>query len=94
MYISNYHYGQLWDWSLWTCWSFLFRQGDKHDKKIGNCYSTPKLVQAHDSALSLTIFFNFSHDKTLNLIVFGEISFSNVMFLCSIKTEMFTGAES
>ena len=39
-------------------------------------------------------FFNFSHDKTLNLIVFGEISFSNVMFLCSIKTEMFTGAES
>ena len=30
--------------------------GDKHDKKISNCSSTPKLVQAHDSALKFTIF--------------------------------------
>ena len=30
--------------------------GDKHDKKISNCSSTPKLVQAHDSAMKFTIF--------------------------------------
>ena len=30
--------------------------GDKHDEKISNCSSTPKLVQAHDSAVSLMIF--------------------------------------
>ena len=48
--------------------SFLTRPGDKHDEKISNCSSTPKLVQAHD-------FFNFSHDKTPNVMVFSEISF-------------------
>ena len=42
--------------------------GDKHDEKISDCSSTPKLVQAHDSSTSLT-FFNFSHDKTPNLMV-------------------------
>ena len=30
--------------------------GDKHDEKISNCSSTPKLTQAHDSAMSITIF--------------------------------------
>ena len=35
--------------------SFLTRPGD-NDEKISNCSSTPKLVQAHDSAVSLTIF--------------------------------------
>ena len=70
-------------------WSFLTRPGDKHDEKISNCSSTSKLVQAYDSAVSLTIF-NFSYDKTPNLMVFSEISFWNEMFLCSIKTEMFT----
>ena len=29
---------------------------DKHDEKISDCSSTPKLVQAHDSSVSLTIF--------------------------------------
>ena len=27
-----------------------------NDEKVSNCSSTPKLVQAHDSAVSLTIF--------------------------------------
>ena len=30
--------------------------GDKHDEKISNCSSTPKLTQAHDSAMSITFF--------------------------------------
>ena len=30
--------------------------GDKRDEKINNCSSTPRLVQAHDSSVSLTIF--------------------------------------
>ena len=34
-------------------WSFLTRPGDKHDEKISNF---AKLVEAHDSAVSLTIF--------------------------------------
>ena len=75
-------------------WRFLTRPGDKHDEKISNCSSTPKLVQAHDSAVSLTIFFNFSPDKTPNLMIFSEISFWNEMLLCLIKTKMFTVAES
>ena len=29
--------------------------GDKHDEKISNCSSTPKLVQAYNSSMSLTI---------------------------------------
>ena len=76
-------------------WSFLTRPGDKHDEKISNCSSTPKR-----SWSKLTIrpwvsgCFNFSHDKTPNLMVFSEISFCSDMFLCSIKTEMFTAAES
>ena len=28
---------------------------DKHGEKISNCSATPKLVQAHDSSVSLTI---------------------------------------
>jgi len=70
-----------------------FWPGDKHDEKISNCSSTPKLVQTHDSAVSLTTL-THSHDKTPNLMVYSEISFWNEMFLCSIKTEMFTVAES
>ena len=38
--------------------------------------------------------FNFSHDKTPNLMVFSEISFWNKMFLCSTKTGMFVNAEN
>ena len=30
--------------------------GDKHEEKISNCSSTPRLVQAHDPAVSVTIF--------------------------------------
>ena len=30
--------------------------GNKYDEKISNCSSTPKLIQANDSAVSLTIF--------------------------------------
>ena len=45
-------------------WSFLTRPGDKHDEKISNCSSTPKLVQAHDSAVSLTIFKLFSRQDS------------------------------
>ena len=39
-------------------WTFLTRPGDKHDEKISICSSDSqaKLVQAHDSAVSLTIF--------------------------------------
>ena len=44
------------------------------------------------AAVSLTIF-NFSLDKTPNLMFFSEISFWNEMFLYWIKTEMFTVAE-
>ena len=56
------------------------------------CSSNPKLVQApaHHSAMSLKIFLLFSRHATPNLMVFSEISFWNEMFLCSIKTEMFT----
>ena len=68
-------------------WSFLTRPGDKHDKQISYCSVTP---QAGPSSR----FFNFSHDKTPNHMVFREISFWNEMFLCWIKTEMFTVAES
>ena len=39
-------------------------------------------------------FFDFSHDKTPNLMVFSEISFWNEMFLCPIKTEVSTFPES
>ena len=71
-----------------------FWPGDKHDEKISNCSSTPKLVQTLDSVASLTIL-PHSHDRsTSNLMVFSEISFWNEMFLYSIKTEMFTVAES
>ena len=40
-------------------WSFLTRPGDKHDENLGTATvpdAQDKLVQAHDSALSLTIF--------------------------------------
>ena len=62
--------------------------GDKHDEKISNCSSTTR--QAGTSSR----FCHESHDKTPNLMVFSEISFWNKMFLCSIKTGMFTVAES
>ena len=32
-------------------------------------------------------FFNLSHDKTPNLMVYSEISFWNELFLCSIKKD-------
>ena len=67
-------------------WSFFTRPRDNDE-------AGPHVVQAHDSAVSLTIF-NFSHDNTPTLMVFREISFWNEMFLCLIKTEMFTFAES
>ena len=77
-----------------SLWSFeAFWPGDKHDEKISNCSSTPKLVQTLDSVVSLTIL-PHSHDRTPNLMVFSEISFWNEMSLYSIKTEMFTVAES
>ena len=49
-----------------TCLPLYFfdLSGDKHVEKISNCSSTPKLVQADDSAVSLR-FFNFSHDCTM-----------------------------
>ena len=70
-------------------WSFLTRPGDKHDEKISNCSSTKLTILPWVSR-----FFNFSLDKTPNLMVFSEISFWNEVFHCSIKTEMFTVAES
>ena len=64
---------------IMSFWSFLNRPGDKHDaEKISISSSTPK-----QSWSKLTILpwvsrcFNFSHDKTPNLIVFSEISFWN-----------------
>ena len=66
-------------------WSFLTRPGDKHDaEKTSNCSSTPRRSRS-----KLTIrpwvsrCFNFSHDKTPNLMVFSEI-FWNEMCLCSL----------
>ena len=53
---------------------WLSRPGDKHDEKISNCSSTPKLVQAHSTILPwLLRLFNFSYPKTPNLMVFSEI---------------------
>ena len=50
--------------TLANCETEVFKlfdsSGDKHDEKISNCSSTPKLTQAHDSAMSLTIFLLFS----------------------------------
>ena len=51
----------------------LFDLPGYNDVKISSCFSTPKLAQAHDSAVSLTIFYFFSHDKTPNLMVFREM---------------------
>ena len=77
-------------------WSFLTHPGDKHDaEKISNCSSTPKRSWSKLTILPwVSRCFNFSHDKTPNLIVLSEISFWNEMFFCSIKPEMFTVAES
>ena len=54
-------------------WSFLTHLDNKHDEKISNkiyCPSTTKLVQAHDSDVSLTIiyflFFIFYYFATHN----------------------------
>ena len=51
-------------------------------------------LQAHDSTVSGTIFFISSHNKTPNLMVFRELSFWSEIFLCWMKTEMSTVAES
>ena len=37
----------------------LFDLPGYNDVKISSCFSTPKLAQAHDSAVSLTIFYFF-----------------------------------
>ena len=76
-------------------WSFLTRPGNKHDaKKINNCPSTPKRSWSKLTILPwFSRCFNFSHDKTPNLMIFSELSFWNEMFLCSIKTEMFTESQ-
>ena len=76
-------------------WSFLTRPGDKHDENISNCSSTPKRSWPKLTILPwVSRCFNFSLDKTPNLMVFSEMSFWNEIFLCSITTEMFTVAES
>ena len=76
-------------------WSFLTRPGDKHDENISNCSPTPKRSWPKLTILPwVSRCFNFSLDKTPNLMVFSEMSFWNEIFLCSIKTEMFTVAES
>ena len=46
-------------------WSFLTCPADKHDDKISNCSLTPKLVQAHNSAVSVTIFFLYDYKTDL-----------------------------
>ena len=76
-------------------WSFLTRPGNKHDaKKINNCSSTPKRSWSKLTILPwFSRCFNFSHDKTPNLMIFSELSFWNEMFLFSIKTEMFTESQ-
>ena len=45
------------------------------------------------SKLTIFSFFSRPHYKTPNLTAFWEISFWNGMFLCWIKTEMFTVAD-
>ena len=55
---------------------------------IKNCSSTPNCWSKLTILPWVSRFFNFSHDNTPNLMVFSEISFSNEMFFCSIKTEM------
>ena len=59
--------------------SFLTRPGDRRDEEISNFIalrlpSWSKLMILPLHAVSLTIF-NFSHDKTPNLMFFSEISF-------------------
>ena len=67
-------------------WNFLTPLGVKHDEKISNCSSTPKRSWSNLTILPwVSRCFNFSVDKTPNLMVFSEMSFWNEMFLCSIK---------
>ena len=80
--VSNKHYGQLWDRTFQAFW---FAQAII---MISNC------VALQLPSWSKLMIFNFSHNRTPNLMFFSEISFWNETFLCSIKTEMFTVAES
>ena len=84
-----FSYGQLWDRGLWTFEAFCLVQVINMMKRSAIALplpSWPKLT----ILLRVSQFFNFSHNKTPNLMVFREISFWNEVFLCSIKTEMFT----
>ena len=76
--------------SLWTFEAFWLVQAINMTKRSAISRSWSKLT-----ILSwVSRFFNCSHDKTPSLMVVSEISCWNEMFLCSIKTEMFTVAES
>ena len=51
--------------------------GQQYNRYPQNLSTVPFVVNSHDSAVSLTIFYLFSrpHDKNLNLTVFVEKSF-------------------
>ena len=70
-------------------WSFLTRPGDKHDKKISNCIALQ--LPSCSKVTILAIFQPFSRqDSQSHWFVVKLMSFRNEMFLCPIKTEIFT----
>ena len=77
-------------------WSFLTRPGDKHDEKISNGSSTPKLVQAHDSAVSLVSLTGFLTFLAIRLPISWLLVKNHSEMKCFFvkKKEMFTIAES
>ena len=73
-------------WKFMNFWSFLTPPGDKHDERSAIGPSPPKLSRSKLTILPWDPWLlNFSHNTTLNLMVFSEILFWNEMFLCSIK---------
>ena len=81
---------------LWTFEAFWLIQVINMMKRLAIKYIALRLPRWSKLTILpwVSQFFNFSHNKTPNLMVFSEISFWNEMFLCSIKTEMFTVTES
>ena len=75
-------------------WSLFTRPGDKHDEGISNWSSSPQLTILSILPLVSRFQFNFSHDKTLNLMVIKEYHSEMNCFFGWIKRELFTVAES
>ena len=82
-------FGQLWDRSLWKFEAFLLIQAINMMQKRSAIALRlqAKLVQAHNSAVSLTMFQLFSWFLVKNIVLKWNVSLFN-------KTEIFTVAES